>query len=277
MGKCIYCEKKAGFLSSRHRACKTKFENGVQLYIDEISNTIVKKSTYENLKQKLEEIRVSHLIKENQKPSLIALGFDRAIKSILSDRLLSVEEEDRVTEFKTRFELSEKLLDKNGSYTKVIMSSILRDLSIGLIPELNTNNVIPLPFLFQKSEQLIWFFNDVGYYEQQTRTEYHGSKGSLNFELFKGVDYEMSSFSVSPVSITEMNYISTGTLAITTNHIYFGSDDTTFKIRHSNLIGIDPYEDGIGIHTDGWNSVPQVFNNIDGWFMYYAIIGLNKL
>ena len=157
------------------------------------------------------------------------------------------------------------------------MSSILRDLTEGKIPEQRIKIDGQLPFLFQKSESLIWVFTNVEFYEQRTRTEYRGGSQGVSVRVAKGVYYRTSSFKGRPVQISEMKYIGTGILALTTKHIYFGSPEKKIKIPINKLVSIEPYEDGIGLQKDGVTAKPQIFKNIDGWFAHNAISNLSQM
>jgi hypothetical protein len=60
-------------------------------------------------------------------------------------------------------------------------------------------------------------------------------------------------------------------LALTNKHLYFSSGLKSFRIKYEKIISIDPYSDGIGITKDGVTAKPQIFKNIDGWFIYNYI------
>ena len=39
-------------------------------------------------------------------------------------------------------------------------------------------------------------------------------------------------------------------------------------------MAFDQYEDGIGIMRDGVRAKPEVFTNIDGWFIYNLLMNI---
>lgn len=277
MGKCIHCGEKAGFLKKKHKECELKFQQGQNQYVEVIKSSIVGDTDFNDLNEKLDHIRKSSYLPSNLHNELITVAFDSAVEHFLDDGILSPDEEEKVSTFKEEFNVSQEVLDRNGSYMKVGMSSILRDLTEGKIPEQRIKVDGQLPFLFQKSESLIWVFTNVEFYEQQTRTEYRGGSQGVSVRVAKGVYYRTSSFKGRPVKISEMKYIGTGLLVLTTKHLYFGSPEKKFKIPFSKLVSIEPYEDGIGVQKDGVTAKPQVFKNLDGWFAHNAVSNLSQM
>lgn len=274
MGKCIYCSEPAGFLRRSHKACRLKFRKGKLTYVNEIRESIVESGDFKELELRLEQVRASSFLDKKVHNLLAVKAFDLAVGDFLEDGVLSQAEEKRLVQFKDYFELNQDVLDKNGSYTKVGMSAILRDLAEGKVPEQRINIYDNLPFLFQKSESLIWVFPNIEFYEQRTRTEYRGASHGVSIRVVKGVYYRTSSFKGRPVKINEMKYVGTGLFALTTKHVYFGSSEKKFKIPLKKLISVEPYEDGIGLQKDGVSTKPQVFKNLDGWFTHNAISNL---
>lgn len=277
MGNCTYCKQKAGFLRYRHGKCTRIHKNGKRSYVDEILRAMDEGSGFNQLAVKLQDIQTSSFIKHNEADEMMVKGFELLVEKFLDDDLLSQEEEKRAVEFKKYFELTQTDLDKNGAYTRVIMSAVLRDLAEGVIPESRVNIQDRLPFLFQKSEKPIWCFQNVEYYEQKTRTEYVGGSHGISVRLAKGLYYRTSSYRGRPVKIEEMKYAGTGSLVITSKHIYFGSDLKKFKIPFRKIISITPYNDGIGLHKEGVSAKPQIFKNVDSWFVHNAISYLNQV
>lgn len=274
MGKCIYCGEKAGFFKSIHKECEKAFNQGKIQYINEIKSTIVSGNGFNSLESKLDNIRKNNYVKTNHHNLLLTKAFDSAVESFLDDGILSTEEEDKIKEFQNHFNLKQEDLNKNGSFLKIAKSSILRDITEGHTPKLVLNIEEQLPFLFQKSETLIWVFYNVKFYEQTTETQYRGGSQGASIKVAKGLYFRTSSFKAKPVRKTEMRHISTGIVALTTKHFYFGSHDKKFKTSFKKLISVEPFQDGVGLQKDGVRAKPQVFQNLDGWFTYNAISNL---
>jgi hypothetical protein len=274
MGKCIYCGESAGFLRKKHKECELKFTQAQNEYVELIKSSILEETDFNDIDKGLQNIRQSSYLTENLHNDLTTKAFDLAVEEILDDGILSAYEEHRVVDFIDNFKVNQDVLNRNGSFTKLRMASILRDLTEGKLPEFKNKLDGSLPFLFQKSESLIWVFRDVDFFEQRIRTEYRGGSQGVSIRIARGVYYRTSSFKGRPVQFSEMQHIGRGLFALTTKHVYFASPEKKFKIPFDKLISMEPYEDGIGLHKDGVTAKPQVFKNLEGWFTYNAISNL---
>lgn len=277
MGNCIYCGQKAGFLKSKHKDCESNYFDSKNKIIENISTAIIKESDFDNLKNEITEIAKKNYIKPDEIIDLYIKGFDQAVDSFLDDGILTAEEEERVSKFKTHYNFEQNTIDKNGSLQKVVKAAILREILDGQIPETKLNIQGNLPFLLQKNENIIWIFTNVDFYEQRTRTVYQGKAQGVSVRIAKGLYYRTGSFKGNPVKIEEMKYISKGLVALTNKQIYFASSAKNFKVPYNKIVTIDPYEDGVGLQKDGANTKPQVFKGLDGWFTYNLISNLNQM
>lgn len=181
---------------------------------------------------------------------------------------------------KDYFNLTETNLNNNNHYTKLVQGAVLRDLTEGIIPNrIGNKKEIKdiLPFNFNKKEELIWYFEDVDYLETKLKTKYEGKSLGVSIRVAKGIYLKTSSFKGNPVSYQETNYIDKGTLAITNQHIYFESNNKTFKIKFDKIISFKPYSDGVEIKKDGITSKPQTFVTKDGWFIYNLLVNVANL
>lgn len=281
MGKCKYCNQSAGFLKNKHKECEERYNNGKKDIIGLIETTIIETTDYPNLKNDIEIISINSFIDKSETNDLISKGFDNVVEKFLDDGVLSKDEEERLNEFvKTYFkdetqETCQSVLDKNGSLQRVIKATIIRDITEGIVPNPKVTTG-QLPFIFQKSEKLIWVFYNVKYFEQITKTHYRGGSQGVSIKIAKGVYYRTNAFKGYPVQEQELKYLGSGIFAITDKHIYFSSPNKTFKTPYTKMITIQPYEDGIGIHKDGATAKPQVFKGIDGWFTYNIISNLTQ-
>lgn len=276
MGKCIYCGENAGLLRSKHKNCELKYTQGQTAYVNAIANAISENRNLDDLEAELARIREISFLGDDIVDKLTTEAFDLAVGKILEDGILSNDEEQMIIRFRDHFNLSLDTLDKNGSYEKVIMSAILRELTEGRIPEQSIRTSHQLPFLFQNSEVLIWVFNNVDFYEQITVTEFRGRSQGISIKVAKGLYYRTGVFKGKPVKTAKTKYYGRGLLALTSKHIYFASPEKKVKIPFNKLISLEPYEDGIGLQKDGVTAKPQIFKNLDGWFAHNAISNLSQ-
>lgn len=276
MGKCKYCGQKAGFLNSKHKECEEKYKKGKNDIICLIERTIIDLNNLQSLKMNVEKLANDNYIPSTEIDQLYTNGFDNAIEKFLDDGVLTKEEEEKVEEFIKQLNLTQEILDKNGSLQRLNKASIIREITEGNIPEARMKIQGHLPFNFHKDEKLIWLFQNVEFFEQRTKTQYRGGYSGVSIKIAKGVYYRTGGFKGHPVKVEEMKFIGKGIFAITNKHVYFASSSKSIKIPFSKIITIYPYENGIGLQKDGATAKPQIFKNIDGWFTYNVISNLNK-
>ena len=66
-----------------------------------------------------------------------------------------------------------------------------------------------------------------------------------------------------------------GTVAITTQNIYFSGQGTSFKIPYPDMLIVDPYKNGIMIKREALTGF-QAFVTGDGWFTYNLVSNLAR-
>ena len=277
MGNCIYCGEKAGFLSKRHKECQCKFDIGKSDIISLIKQIGKQKLELSSLKNEIINTAKQSFIDEETLTNLYIQGFELLVDEAFEDGVLSADEEENFLNFMEHFNLSQNVVDKNGYYTKIVKGSVLRDVFNGIIPQ-RMQITDDLPFNLQKSEQIIWLFTDVKYYEQRTRTQYVGGSRGVSVRLAKGLYYRVGAFKGERIQTSEIRHTDTGLLGVTQKHIYFYGLMTTkiFKVPYSKIVAFQPFEDGIGIQKDAATAKPQSFVTGDGWFTYNLITNLAK-
>ncbi|WP_281540684.1 hypothetical protein [Maribacter aestuarii] len=274
MGKCPYCNKSAGIFKKHHKECEEKY-NRAKANITKTATENFEDLNNLNFDQ-LKELAKESYVSESEYQDIISESYLNVLDQYLDDGVLSKEEEDRLESFMKNSNLSQEVFDKNDSLSKTVRASILRDLLNGdeIKNRLKVNG--NLPFKFQKSENLIWLFQNVELFEQRIKTTYKGGSQGLSLRIAKGIYYRTNSFRGHPVKTTKIVPIATGIVALTEKHIYFASSIKNFRINYNKIITIDPYSDGIGITKDGVTAKPQVFKNVDGWFCYNFIKNISE-
>lgn len=276
MGICIYCGKPAGFLRKKHRECEEKRNKGMTEMVRLAKEAALGMHPIEGLSNELAGIAENSFISSEQIRETLISGWEQAVSHFLEDGNLEIQEESRLTSFAEHFALTQEDLDKNGAYTKFVRGAVLRELMEGKIPK-RCQPVGALPFNFQRSETLIWIFNNVAYYEDKTRRRYVGGSQGVSFRIAKGLYYRVGSFRGHPVETTERVHVDTGILAVTTKHIYFHGSTKSFRVRFDKIVSFTPYSDGIGIQRDASTAKPQVFVTGDGWFTYNLLVNIANI
>ena len=276
MGTCLHCGQPAGFLRSKHPGCAEKYERGWAEMVELARQAALGESTPDDLKAKLARIAESNYIPSSRIREALVSGWEKAVEHFLEDGNLEPTEEQRLTAFKDGLSLVQADLDGQGAYTKLVKASVLRELMEGKIPQ-RVKVSGNLPFILQKTEQLVWVFPDVTYYEDRTRRQFVGGYQGVSFRIAKGVYYRVGGFRGTPVETTERTHMGTGILGVTNKHIYFSGGMKTFRIRHDKIISVVPFSDGVGIQRDGATAKPQTFVTGDGWFTYNMLMNVSNL
>lgn len=275
MGKCKFCGKSAGWFSSKHKACERMHSKSLEGIRSVVFNGITEHWDIEELKSRMHQLQSIVTMDEKQLQTAIGEGLTLSVDHFLDDNILSEEEENSIDQYLKALPISGDALMAMGLSERIVKASIIRSISEGKVPDPKFSIDGNLPFLFQKSEKLIWIFQDVEYLEQRTRTEYQGGSQGVSIRITKGVYYRTGAFKGKRVEVEELKSLGTGIVALTSKHIYFGGRQTSFKVPYSKIVSLNTYSDGIRIQKDGVRSKPQFFKGIDSWFASNLITNLN--
>lgn len=278
MGLCRYCNKPAGLFRSKHKKCEISFneyKNKLLVLLHQELSTVIS----DNLKEKVSQYTLNGLIKKEEEKNIILDSWEKAIKIMLEDNIISEKEEDNLFKIIHMFDLEKKELNKHEYYDRLERSSILRYIINGKFPSgkfIIDNNEI-MPFNLQKSEKMIYIFKNVDYYAQINNKEFIGATQGLSIPIANGVYYRVGVFKGKSVVNKTTKQLDKGVVGITNKHIYFSGKRKSFRINFNKIVSFKPYKKGIGIFKDTKNAQEQMFMNIDGWFIYNLLINLQKI
>ena len=284
MGDCRYCGKSAGFLRKEHKECAAAHAQG----LDSIGNVCVEAALHgvevNQLPSKVRAIGAAAYIdtSEAAMAATLARGWGQALKAAMDDHFLSSEEKRALNRYRAHYNLSAAHLDGSGHFTLFRMMNLLNALSEhGLVPRFDRRAVRP-PFNLMKSEELLWLFGGTDYFEQITRREFRGGSLGASFRVAKGVYIRPGAFRGRSVESSSMQHTDSGTLGITTKHIYFKGNSKSFRVRLEKIVSFDPYEDGLGIMRDTARAKPEIFRMgaTDAWFLLNiidAVMGMDSV
>ena len=284
MGDCRYCGKSAGFLRKEHQECAAAHAQG----LDSIGNVCVEAALHgvevNQLPSKVRAIGAAAYIdtSEAAMAATLARGWGQALKAAMDDHFLSSEEKRALNRYRAHYNLSAAHLDGSGHFTLFRMMNLLNALSEhGLVPRFDRRAVRP-PFNLMKSEELLWLFGGTDYFEQITRREFRGGSLGVSFRVAKGVYIRPGAFRGRSVESSSMQHTDSGTLGITTKHIYFKGNGKSFRVRLEKIVSFDPYEDGLGIMRDTARAKPEIFRMgaTDAWFLLNiidAVMGMDSV
>lgn len=276
MGKCTYCGENAGFLKNSHQLCSTANSNGLREMVSAVQKEVNSSDNPEDFIGQLRGIAERSYHPEASIHASLIRGWSDSVEYALSDHVISVEEEDRLSNFLEKYRISKEDADVHGAYTQLVQGAVIRELTEGNIPS-RMNVEGQIPFNLQKSESLVWIFQDVPYYEYRIRRERVGSASGFSVPLVKGVYYHTGGFKSRHVEISSTDHMDTGLVGITTKHIYFSGSTKSFRTPYSKIVSFEPYSDGIGIMRDAASAKPQTFTTGSGWFVYNLVSNLSQL
>ena len=219
----------------------------------------------------LDEIAaVSYVPAENVRAALVE-GLMSATEVALDDHLLSEDEEAALHGFVDEFDIGlddlEMVKGSAEALSRLSEARVIRELQDGKFPDSSQFDGLGLPFNFMKSERLVWVFPDVRYLEDRVRRERVGGSTGGSFRVARGVYIRSSQFRSRTVEREVTEHVDTGTLAMTTKHMYFSGERKKFRVRFDRIVAFDAFSDGIGITRDVQNARAQKFIVGDGWFV----------
>ena len=91
-----------------------------------------------------------------------------------------------------------------------------------------------------KSEQLVWVIQGVDYLETVVRRERQGTSHGVSIRVAKGLYYSPRQFRSRPIEWEETVQADTGTLGLTTKHIYFAGSRKKFRVRYDRIVSFEP-------------------------------------
>jgi len=276
MANCMHCGRTAGLLRKAHKQCKRRHERGKSEILSLVAEAGSKSGNLQQLEIQIEQIADTSFIRQNFLQDLIISGWEKSVEDAFNDGIITVEEENALEKFKEYFALSDRVLDRNGAHTQLVKEAILREILDGNLPDrIKIDGIIP--FNLQKSEKLIWVFQDVDYYEEKTRTQYVGGGQGVGIRIAKGVYYRTGAFKGERQQTSETIHADNGLMGVTNKHIYFVGKGKRFRIAYNKIVAFEPFADGIGLQRDAATAKPQSFGTGDGWFTYNLITNLAQM
>lgn len=275
MGDCIYCGQPAGFLRRAHGHCKDSHERGKSRIVGLVSRVSSEDVDYHRLSADIKEIASSSYMQRDTIRTCIVAGYENAVERALDDHVITAEEQDRLNGLQKHLSLSQDALNRNGAFDRLIKAGVLRDVLNGVVPQ--GIQFAGVPFNLQKSETLVWVFQDVDYYEVKTKTKFVGGSRGVSLRVTKGVYYRVGGFKGERVQESATVHVDTGLMGLTTKHIYFAGPSKRFRINYRKIVAFESFSDGIGVQRDAQTAKPQSFRTGDGWFTYNLVANLAQI
>lgn len=191
---------------------------------------------------------------------------NQAAENFLKNGLLTDDEQQKIDDYVRTLGLSLTNLPakyQGSEISRIEQSKMLKQLQQGIIPQTSFHT----PILLGKDEVVLWCYDGVTMWQEKVKKEYVGGHSGFTFRIVKGVNYRTGSFKGHPVEHSYMDNAGTGSLYITNKHIIFHSSERSTKIPYKKIIGLNPYQDGMGVQQDGANAKKLVFQGFDCSFV----------
>ena len=275
MGDCIYCGQPAGFLRRAHGHCKDNHDRGKSQIVGLVSRVSSEDVDYQRLNAAIKEIASSSRMRRDTIRACVVAGYEEAVERALDDHVITEEEQERLHGLQRHMSLSQDALNRNGAFDRLIKAGVLRDVLNGVVPQ--GIQFAGVPFNLQKSETLVWVFQNVDYYEVKTKTKFVGGSRGVSLRVTKGVYYRVGGFKGERVQESATVHVDTGLMGLTTKHIYFAGPSKRFRINYRKIVAFETFSDGIGVQRDAQTAKPQSFRTGDGWFTYNLAANLAQM
>ena len=285
MGVCGYCKTDAGFLRSEHKACREKATEEVaeaqkrlMSVRDLVQDAVWVRRIPSELGPALSEVRQSSSLGQQEITKALLKGADDAAMRLAHERPINNEDIELVADiFKLiQSDFLEQSADKIVAwhgYVSLTMSNTLFQIMNGEVPYMDPN--VQIGFRLGRSEHLINRRN-ASLAEYQTVTSGGGFQ-SVSMPVGGGIYYRLGA-SIPKSQHSGLVLVDQGSMAITTEALYFGGERETFRIPLSSIIRLEPYNDAVAVYENFGAAkvfIPGTLGFEDGWYFYnllYALI-----
>ena len=276
MAICKYCGENAGMLRSVHKECETRHSMGMSAIDAFVRGLFTSKALPATVQPSIDDIARRHRLSTIDTSTAVMHSWSRMLDNYLEDGVLTREEEATLVTRAQQLGISRQRMESAGVLQKVGMGRALRDVVEGNIPAHQPQIPVNTSVNLQRGETVVWTFTNVPYHQETTRHEYVAGTSGVSVRVAKGVYYRVGGIRGRSVPITTMQQLDTGSLVITTKHVYFAGASTGFRIPYSKIVAFQPYSDGLGIVKDGARAKPQLFMVGSGWFAYNLVMNVSQ-
>lgn len=235
-----------------------------------ITDLIVNMNPIEEINKIVEQIQSYEEKKETVKQAL-----DLALNKINSQDIITPGMENYIDSYMEKYSLNDDETTHSDKYVEFIKSLIVQDMLNGVTSKRITLN--PCPINMQAGEIPIWPFQNVVYYEEESKRTMVGASRGVNVRIAKGIYYRVGAFKGEPLITSYLQAKYGGDLILTNKNIYFYSRAKSMKFPYNKIISFVPFEDGLGIQQDKATANPVYFKGIDGRFAFNIVSNINNL
>lgn len=189
------------------------------------------------------------------------------VDKILEDGIFSEEEETALLGLLRQANITLENADVICR-ARLIQASLIRRLLEGKVqPMIKPEDI---PFNLQKSEVPIWDFGALHVLRDRVVSQWQGGSQGVSIRIAKGVYYRTSAMRGQRVSQQIRENVGLCNVAVTNKFVYIqGGILGAKRIRHTNVINVDLYSDGVTIYTE--REKPLTILTSNAWFLCNCI------
>ena len=212
----------------------------------------------------------SSLMNEEERRALILRAWKEAAGAVAKGHLpVSLAHQNALSRYINVMGLSLEEVDYDGTYTRLLKSAVIRDVSEGVVPSLQQGRYAR--FDLEEDERLVWVQMNVEYHRTVTVERSEAVVHSLNMEVAPGITLGPESFPTRAVAEQQDRLVDTGLLGFSDRHLHFAGREEQLRLPYDRIhIFQRPHEDGGGFSFDLEDSGdnPQGFIIGDGEFAH---------
>lgn len=271
--RCEHCGADFGFMRQPHEECKAVYDGGQARMAALATDAALSGCGSPKLRVELQKTAADTYPDAERVEHALVRGWMNAAAIAMDDHLLSVDEERALDAYvRDTGILPHYFGDVKGAadtQKKLRYSRTLRDMNEGKVRIPEDVADAWTNFNFTKSETPVWAFEGVRYLEDKVQQERVGESLGGAVLVGKGVYIHGSQFRSRTVETDVTEHVDTGTLAITTENLYFSGHSRKLRIPYDRVMAFDAYPDGIVVTRDAANARSQRFivERREGWFL----------
>lgn len=236
--------------------------------IAQIKSSFFNKEPSETIKEQLSAVPFDY------RKEIFSIAIGQVLKDLTEWENLERPDDKYVLSTASQFMPIDEIKRK-PQYLEYVKFLTVQDVLNGNIPQ--RINIEQIPVNLQKSESIIWIFNDIALYSEVIQRKTVGQSSGFSIKIAKGIYYRVGAFSGQPAITATIQPKYFGTLIITNQNIIFYSQEKSIKYPYKKILAFVPFSDALGVQLDNANAKTVYFKTLDGRFAYNLVININQI
>lgn len=280
MGQCRYCGSKAGFFSTQHEACWKQAEAKRADMKSIIADALTNGSTYAVVQPILEQAMAESFLSPSEIRTELLSAANKTCKELATAAPLSYDEYGRIVDILNGISSDRPMLEiKERSWFGLIsvdLSNIIYQVLEGNLSSYDCDG--RMAFQLHRGEVPVFSSGDTILATYQTLSQ-RKTYQSIGVPIGAGMYYRIGQ-SHGPAAQTGLVQSDEGEMLFTSQALYFGGRQSTFRVPYSSILRTEAFVDGFGVFENvgkGKVFIPQYSGMEVGWFFYNLLVACMKL